>query len=201
MPAARQPPAPRQLTIPPTVPPPANACAVRLRRRWADYQALGPSVTAAAAARGSSATPAGTGGWTSRQGRTLERQRVEDLIDRAVLVASELVTSAVVHAEGPLRRLQWRQDRLHVAVYDQLPRLLRLAGHPGDLETGVAGAADRRPAGQPLGGAPSPQGRQGRLVRAGALTRSSGYDRVVRPSSGWSRRGCGQPPRDGRRGR
>ena len=67
----------------------------------------------------------------------LERQRVEDLIDRAVLVASELVTSAVVHAEGPLRlRLQWRQDRLHVAVYDRLPRLLRLAGHPGDLETG-----------------------------------------------------------------
>ena len=54
-----------------------------------------------------------------------------------MLVTSELVTSAVVHAEGPLRlRLQWRQDRLHVAVYDRLPRLLRLAGHPGDLETG-----------------------------------------------------------------
>lgn len=65
-----------------------------------------------------------------------EQLWVQDLVDRAVLVASELVTNAVVHTQGPLRlRLESRQERLHLAVYDQVPRLLRLAGEPGDLET------------------------------------------------------------------
>jgi hypothetical protein len=42
----------------------------------------------------------------------------------------------VVHTKGPLRlRLDWRQERLSVAVADRWPRLLRLAGEPGDLET------------------------------------------------------------------
>jgi hypothetical protein len=51
------------------------------------------------------------------------------------VVASELVTNAVVH-QGPLRlRLEWRQERLHVAVSDRLPRLLRLAAEPGELES------------------------------------------------------------------
>jgi hypothetical protein len=33
----------------------------------------------------------------------MERALVQDLIDRAELVASELVTNAVVHTRGPLR--------------------------------------------------------------------------------------------------
>ena len=38
--------------------------------------------------------------------------------------------------KGPLRlHLEWREERLAVAVHDGLPRLLRLAGDPGDLET------------------------------------------------------------------
>ena len=64
-----------------------------------------------------------------------ERRWVQDLIDRAELVASELVTNAVLHTRGPLRlRLEWREERLHLAVHDGLPRLLRLAAEPGDLE-------------------------------------------------------------------
>jgi anti-sigma regulatory factor (Ser/Thr protein kinase)/anti-anti-sigma regulatory factor len=55
--------------------------------------------------------------------------------DRAVLLASELVTNAVVHSQGPVRlRLELHQERLHLAVYDQSPRLLALATEPGDLE-------------------------------------------------------------------
>jgi anti-anti-sigma factor len=58
---------------------------------------------------------------------------VEELVDRAVLVASELVTNAVVHSQGPVRlRLELHQERLHLAVYDQSPRLLALAIEPGD---------------------------------------------------------------------
>jgi anti-anti-sigma factor len=60
---------------------------------------------------------------------------VEELVDRAVLVASELVTNAVVHSQGPVRlRLELHQERLHLAVYDQSPRLLALATEPGDLD-------------------------------------------------------------------
>jgi anti-anti-sigma factor len=60
---------------------------------------------------------------------------VEELVDRAVLVASELVTNAVVHSQGPLRlRLELHQERLQLAVYDQSPRLLALATEPGDLD-------------------------------------------------------------------
>jgi anti-anti-sigma factor len=60
---------------------------------------------------------------------------VEELVDRAVLVASELVTNAVVHSQGPVRlRLELHQQRLHLAVYDQSPRLLALATEPGDLD-------------------------------------------------------------------
>jgi anti-anti-sigma factor len=60
---------------------------------------------------------------------------VEELVDRAVLVASELVTNAVVHSQGPVRlRLELYQQRLHLAVYDQSPRLLALVTDPGDLD-------------------------------------------------------------------
>jgi anti-anti-sigma factor len=66
----------------------------------------------------------------------MEQLWAQDLIDRAELVVSELVTNAVLHTKGPLRlRLEWREERLAVAVYDGSPRLLRLAGDPGDLET------------------------------------------------------------------
>ena len=65
----------------------------------------------------------------------LARWWVEALVDRAVLVASELVTNAVVHSQGPVRlRLELHQERLQLAVYDQSPRLLALATEPGDLD-------------------------------------------------------------------
>lgn len=48
-------------------------------------------------------------------------------VDRAVLVAGELVTNAVIHARTELRlRAELRGDRLHLAVRDGSPRLLRL---------------------------------------------------------------------------
>ena len=63
----------------------------------------------------------------------MELAWVQDLIDRAMLVASELVTNAVLHTKGPLRlRLALRGERLHLAVADQSRRLLRLAADPGD---------------------------------------------------------------------
>jgi anti-anti-sigma factor len=63
----------------------------------------------------------------------LARRWGEELVDRAMLVASELVTNAVVHTHGPLRlRLALVAGRLHLAVADQSPRLLGLAADPGD---------------------------------------------------------------------
>jgi anti-anti-sigma regulatory factor/anti-sigma regulatory factor (Ser/Thr protein kinase) len=53
------------------------------------------------------------------------------LVDRAVLVAGELVTNAVVHARTELRlRVELHGDRLHLAVRDGSPRLLRLVTIP-----------------------------------------------------------------------
>jgi anti-sigma regulatory factor (Ser/Thr protein kinase) len=44
-----------------------------------------------------------------------------------VLLANELVTNAVVHAHTEIwLRLELRGDRLHIAVRDGSPRLLRL---------------------------------------------------------------------------
>jgi anti-anti-sigma factor len=98
---------------------------------------LGPSVTAPAAARRFVRDTC----WSWRleavddPNDPMEGLRVQDLIDRAVLAASELVTNAVVHTKGPLRlRLALRGERLHLAVGDQSPRLLRLAANPGDPE-------------------------------------------------------------------
>jgi anti-sigma regulatory factor (Ser/Thr protein kinase) len=49
------------------------------------------------------------------------------LVDRTILLASELVTNAVVHARTDLRlRLELRGDWLHLAVRDGSPRLLRV---------------------------------------------------------------------------
>ena len=56
------------------------------------------------------------------------------VVQRAVLLASELVTNAVVHARTDLQvRLELRGDRLHIAVRDGNPRLLRLVTVP-DVE-------------------------------------------------------------------
>jgi signal transduction histidine kinase len=94
---------------------------------------LGPSPTAAAAARRFVRDTCWY--WQLEIDDPLEGLWVQELVDRAVLVASELVTNAVVHTRGPLRlRLEWRAERLYVAVSDRLPRLLRLAAEPGDLE-------------------------------------------------------------------
>jgi anti-anti-sigma factor len=98
---------------------------------------LGPSVTAPAAARQFVLDTC----WQWRLQEVddpddpLARLMVEDLIDRVVLVASELVTNAVVHTHGPLRlRLELLAGRLHLAVADQSPRLLGLTADPGDPE-------------------------------------------------------------------
>jgi anti-anti-sigma regulatory factor/anti-sigma regulatory factor (Ser/Thr protein kinase) len=53
------------------------------------------------------------------------------LVDRAVLVASELVTNAVLHARTELRlRLELRGDLLHLAVRDGNPRMLVIMPGP-----------------------------------------------------------------------
>ena len=61
----------------------------------------------------------------------------QDVIDKAELLADELVTNAVVHARTPVRlRLELRGDLLHIAVHDASPRLLRLVPHEPEGETG-----------------------------------------------------------------
>ena len=62
------------------------------------------------------------------------------LVDRAVLLASELVTNAVIHARTELRlRLELRGDLLHLAVRDGNPRMLRLVIVPGPEAEGGRG--------------------------------------------------------------
>jgi anti-sigma regulatory factor (Ser/Thr protein kinase)/anti-anti-sigma regulatory factor len=99
--------------------------------------ALGPSATAPAAARRFVRDTC----WYWRLDEVddpddaVERTWVQDLVNRAVLVASELVTNAILHTRGPLRlRMEWREEQLYVGVYDGSPRLLRLAVEPGDPE-------------------------------------------------------------------
>jgi anti-anti-sigma regulatory factor/anti-sigma regulatory factor (Ser/Thr protein kinase) len=53
------------------------------------------------------------------------------LVDRAVLLASELVTNAIVHARTELRlRVELRGDLLHLAVRDGNPRMLVIIPGP-----------------------------------------------------------------------
>ena len=60
-----------------------------------------------------------------------------DVIDRAELLADELVTNAVIHARTPLRlRLELRGDLIHIGVRDDSPRLLRLIPYDPAAETG-----------------------------------------------------------------
>lgn len=61
----------------------------------------------------------------------------DDVVDRAVLVANELVTNAVVHARTDIRlRVELSGDRLHIAVHDHSPRLLRLVRPDPESESG-----------------------------------------------------------------
>jgi anti-anti-sigma regulatory factor/anti-sigma regulatory factor (Ser/Thr protein kinase) len=62
------------------------------------------------------------------------------LVDRAVLLASELVTNAVVHARTELRlRVELRGELLHLAVRGGSPRLLRLVTIPDPEAEGGRG--------------------------------------------------------------
>jgi anti-sigma regulatory factor (Ser/Thr protein kinase)/anti-anti-sigma regulatory factor len=59
------------------------------------------------------------------------------VMDRAVLLADELVTNAMVHAHTEIRlRLELRGDRLHLAVRDGSPGFLRLVTPDPDAEGG-----------------------------------------------------------------
>jgi anti-sigma regulatory factor (Ser/Thr protein kinase)/anti-anti-sigma regulatory factor len=59
------------------------------------------------------------------------------VMDRAVLVANELVTNAVVHARTEIRvRLELRGGRLHIAVRDGTPGLLRVVAPDWQAEGG-----------------------------------------------------------------
>jgi hypothetical protein len=70
----------------------------------------------------------------------VERAWLADRIDQAVLVASELVTNAVIHAHSELRVLvKLHGTQLHLAVQDASPHLLRLVTAPDLLEEGGRG--------------------------------------------------------------
>jgi anti-anti-sigma factor len=61
----------------------------------------------------------------------------QGVIDRAELLADELVTNAVMHARTWLRlRLELRGDLLHIGVHDASPRLLRAVPPDPDAESG-----------------------------------------------------------------
>jgi anti-anti-sigma factor len=61
----------------------------------------------------------------------------QETVDRAELLADELVTNAVLHARTPLRLLlELRGDLLHISVQDQSPRLLRLVAHDPERDSG-----------------------------------------------------------------
>jgi anti-sigma regulatory factor (Ser/Thr protein kinase)/anti-anti-sigma regulatory factor len=61
----------------------------------------------------------------------------QDVIDRAELLADELVTNAVLHAQTPVGlRLKLHGDLLSIGVHDDSPRLLRPVAHDPDAESG-----------------------------------------------------------------
>jgi anti-anti-sigma factor len=60
-----------------------------------------------------------------------------ELVERAELVASELVTNALIHARTDVwLRLSLRGERLHLGVHDGGRRLLRLVGGGPEAEAG-----------------------------------------------------------------
>jgi anti-anti-sigma factor len=61
----------------------------------------------------------------------------QELVERAELLASELVTNALVHARTDVHlRLSLRDQRLHIGVHDGGRRLLRLVGGDAEAEAG-----------------------------------------------------------------
>jgi anti-anti-sigma regulatory factor/anti-sigma regulatory factor (Ser/Thr protein kinase) len=61
----------------------------------------------------------------------------QDVIDRAELLADELVTNAIVHARTSLKlRLELHGDLLHIGVHDASPRLLRVVPDDPEAESG-----------------------------------------------------------------
>jgi anti-sigma regulatory factor (Ser/Thr protein kinase) len=73
--------------------------------------------------------------------KTLQHWRLAppdgELSEQAQLLADELVTNAVVHARTEIRlRLELRGDRLHIAVRDGSPGLLRLVAPDAQAEGG-----------------------------------------------------------------
>ena len=65
------------------------------------------------------------------------RAATAELVERAELLASELVTNALVHARTNVRlRLSLRDERLHIGVHDGGSRLLRLVGGDPEAEAG-----------------------------------------------------------------
>jgi anti-anti-sigma regulatory factor/anti-sigma regulatory factor (Ser/Thr protein kinase) len=65
------------------------------------------------------------------------RAAAAELVERAELIASELVTNALVHARTDVRlRLALRDERLHIGVHDGGRRLLRLVGGGPEAEAG-----------------------------------------------------------------
>jgi anti-anti-sigma regulatory factor/anti-sigma regulatory factor (Ser/Thr protein kinase) len=61
----------------------------------------------------------------------------QTLVDRAVLLANELVTNAIAHAHTDIwLRLELRGDWLHIAVRDGSPRLLRLISPDPEAQNG-----------------------------------------------------------------
>jgi anti-anti-sigma factor len=65
------------------------------------------------------------------------RAAAGELVERAELLASELVTNALVHARTDVRlRLSLRDRRLHIGVHDGGRRLLRLVGGGPEAEAG-----------------------------------------------------------------
>ena len=91
------------------------------------------------------------------------------LVDRAVLVAGELVANAVVHAHTELLlRVERRGELLHLAVRDGSPRLLRLATIP-TRKPRVGGGYGWWSSSPAPGGSTPSRRRQGRLVHPQAL--------------------------------
>jgi anti-sigma regulatory factor (Ser/Thr protein kinase) len=67
----------------------------------------------------------------------LTAHRVPDLIDRAELLAGELLANALVHTDGKAElRLAWRPDVLRLAVRDDSPELPAPVAAGDDAEGG-----------------------------------------------------------------
>jgi hypothetical protein len=119
------------------------------------------------------------------------------LADRAVLLASELVTNAVVHARTDLRlRLELRGDWLHLAVRDASPRLLQVVASdlhaPGAAGCGWSssspppGGSTATPTAARSSGAPSSSNHPGEFYPRAVICEAR--PRRRRSESGWTHR-------------